>query len=122
MLHYEPKLKSFARSLRHNQTESEQRLWSRLRGKQLHGIQFYRQKPLGNYIVDFYAPKVKLVIEVDGSQHQDAHNEQRDIDRDNFLRENGLQVMRFDSRQVLTETEAVVQVIYERVGERLKGW
>lgn len=62
-------------------TESERVLWSRLRGKQLSGIQFYRQKPLGNYIVDFYAPKAKLVVEVDGSQHIRAEHADKDVSR-----------------------------------------
>ena len=121
MLHYDPKLKNFAQSLRTNQTKSEQQLWSKLRGKQLHGVQFYRQKPLGHYIVDFYAPRAKLVIEVDGSQHQEADQQQHDAARDHFLRKSGLQVLRFDSRQVLTETDAVVQIIYETMRDALKG-
>ena len=68
MLRYNPKLAPIARRLRKNLTESEKPLWSRLRGKQLLDIQFNRQKPIGDYIVDFYAPKVKLIIEIDGSQ------------------------------------------------------
>jgi very-short-patch-repair endonuclease len=67
MLRYNPNLKFLARNLRVNLTDSEQRLWSRLRRRQILGVQFYRQKPLGNYIADFYAPKVNLVIEIDGS-------------------------------------------------------
>ena len=65
MLKYNPKLKANARQLRQNLTDSELSLWRRLRGKQLAGVQFYRQKPIGRYIVDFYAPKAKLVIEID---------------------------------------------------------
>ena len=72
MLRYNPELKPLARSLRSAMTESESALWYRVRGKQISGVQFYRQKPIGNYIVDFYAPRVKLVIEVDGSQHLDG--------------------------------------------------
>ena len=67
MLKYNPRLKNIARQLRENMTDSERLLWSRLRGKQVRGIQFYRQKPIGNYIVDFYAAKILLVVEVDGS-------------------------------------------------------
>jgi hypothetical protein len=58
-------------------TDSEQALWARLRGKQLKGIQFYRQRPIGNAIVDFYAPKAKLVVEVDGAQHFTPGNNKR---------------------------------------------
>jgi very-short-patch-repair endonuclease len=68
MLNYNANLKDKTRQLRKNLTESEKALWSRLRNKQLLGIQFYRQKPIGEHIVDFFAPRAKLVIEVDGSQ------------------------------------------------------
>ncbi len=69
MLYYQPKNKKIARSLRSNQTDAEQLLWSRIRRKQIKNIQFCRQKPIENFIVDFYAPAAKLVIEIDGSQH-----------------------------------------------------
>ncbi len=69
---YSRKLKDFARTLRSNMTEAEQHLWYRLRNKQICGVQFYRQKPLRSFIVDFYSPKAKLVIELDGAQHLEA--------------------------------------------------
>ncbi len=65
MLRYNGNLKNKARQLRRNLTDSENALWSRLRNKQLLGVQFYRQKPIGGHIVDLYAPKPKLVIEID---------------------------------------------------------
>ena len=68
MLNYNANLKDKARQLRKNLTDSERALWSRLRNKQILNIQFYRQKPIGEYIVDFFAPRAKLVVEVDGSQ------------------------------------------------------
>ena len=64
MLKYSPKLKATARQLRQNLTDSERALWQRLRGKQLSDVQFFCQKPIGGYIVDFYAPKAKLVIKL----------------------------------------------------------
>ena len=72
MLQYNPNLKQIARRLRRETTESEQALWSRLRGRQMLDMQFYRQKPIWNYVVDFYAPRARLVLEVDGSKHTDA--------------------------------------------------
>jgi very-short-patch-repair endonuclease len=66
MLNYNKTLKEFSRNLRHNMTDAERLLWSKIRGKQLKGYQFYRQKPIGNYIVDFYCPKANIVIELDG--------------------------------------------------------
>ncbi len=119
MLKYTPKLKALARPLRRNLTDSELALWWRLRGKQLLGVQFYRQKPIGNYIVDFYAPKAKLVIEIDGSQHFTASHAEKDGKRDEYLGTLGLMVLRFESRQVLTETDSVVEFIYQTITERM---
>ena len=120
MLQYNRKLKDKSRLLRRNQTESEKKLWSGLRGKQLQGVQFYRQKPIGNYIVDFFAPMVKLVIEIDGSQHRQEDYLQRDENRDAYLTGLGLKILRFNSRVVLMEINAVVEVIYREVTERMK--
>ena len=119
MLKYNPKLKANARQLRKDLTDSELALWRRLRGKQLAEVQFYRQKPIGNYIVDFYAPKAKLIIEIDGSQHFEVHHAEKDRKRDEYLGSLGLMVLRFDSRQVLKETEAVVEFVYQMITERL---
>ncbi len=115
MLHYNKKLKPFARQLRNNMTKSEKQLWSHLRRKQILGIQFYRQKPIDEYIVDFYAPAVKLVIEVDGSQHLQNELLVKDNIRSSRLTELGLRVIRFDNREVLVETKEVLQVIYDAV-------
>jgi len=120
MLRYNPKLTPIARRLRKNLTESEKRLWSRFRGKQLLDIQFYRQKPIGDYIVDFYAPKVKLIIEIDGSQHLESNHVLRDRERDHFLSLSGYHVLRFDSSQVMKKTDAVIQAIYEIATQRIK--
>jgi very-short-patch-repair endonuclease len=117
---YRPDLKQIARSLRQNMTDIELKLWSKLRGKQMLGVQFYRQKPLGDYIVDFYAPKVKLVIEVDGSQHREPENEEKDNQRETFLKGLGIEVLRFDSRTIFTETEGVLETIYITVKKHLK--
>jgi very-short-patch-repair endonuclease len=121
MITYKPNLKQRARHLRKNMTESENALWSRLRGKQVLGVQFYRQKPIGGYIVDFIALRGKLVVEVDGSQHIEGNNIERDKRRDEYLSSVGLKVLRFNSRQVLEETDAVLQVIYQAIKERLNS-
>ena len=101
-------------------TDSERKLWSQLRGKQLLGIQFYRQKPIGNYMVDFFAPKAKLVIEVDGSQHKDRRQAEKDKTRVGFLTGAGLRVLRFNSTEVLKQTDEVLEVIYRTMVEQLK--
>ncbi len=119
MLLYNKSLKEKARKLRNNMTDSERVLWAKLRGKQIHGTQFYRQKPIGPYIVDFYEPKTKLVIEVDGSQHKEEQQACYDIKREAYLHSQGLQVLRFDNRQVLQETSGVVEIIFDMVGKKL---
>ena len=119
MLRYDINLKNKARYLRKNLTDSESVLWSRLRNKQLMGIQFYRQRPVGNYIVDFYAPKVKLVLEIDGFQHMRDDQLQKDRNRDNYLIDLGLKILRFNSNEVLKETDAIVGVIYQKMMEQL---
>lgn len=118
MLKYSKYLKQPSRNLRTGMTETEHKLWSYLRGKQIHGIQFYRQKPLGSYIVDFYAPAAKLIIELDGSQHHEPDHARKDADRDACLSSQGLLVLRFDNLQVLNETEAVLEQIIRVCGER----
>ncbi|MBC7358645.1 MAG: endonuclease domain-containing protein [Desulfacinum sp.] len=108
-------LKQRARELRKNMTDSERRLWHHLRRKQIHGIQFYRQRPLGPYIVDFYAPRVRLVIEVDGGQHRQPDHAVADRRRDAYLAARGLRVLRFSSRDVLRRLEQVLNVIERAV-------
>jgi len=119
MLRYKAKLKQKARQLRKNMTDSERVLWYRLRGKQLLGVQFYRQKPIGKYIVDFYAPRTKLVVEVDGSQHMEDEHVEKDEHRDKYLAGVGLRVLRFNSREVLEETDAVLEIIHRTIAEQL---
>ena len=82
---YKQHLKQIARHLRREMTDAEHALWGKLRRKRIQGIQFYRQRPIGDYVVDFYAPKVKLVVEVDGSQHLSPDGIQRDYRRDAYL-------------------------------------
>ncbi len=98
-----------AKAMRANPTEAEQRLWYRLRAHRLGGIKFKRQKPIGPYIVDFACVERRLVIEIDGGQHM----EQTDYDRerDRFLASLGYRVLRFWNNQVLQETEEVLLVI-----------
>ena len=110
---YNKNLKQASRDLRKNMTEAEQLLWSRLRSKQLLGLQFYRQKPLLNYIVDFYCPAANLVIECDGSQHFTPEGLEADRVRDEALTQLGLKVLRFDNGQVMRQIDDAVEVIYK---------
>ena len=92
-------------------TDAERRLWAKIRMKQIRGCQFYRQKPIGDYIVDFFCPKAKLVIEIDGSQHLVGDTIKYDRIRDEYLSSIGLRVLRFTNADVLTHIESVVESI-----------
>ena len=115
---YNKQLKQTARTLRINMTDAEQKLWYQLRRKQIQGLQFYRQKPLLNFIVDFYCPAAKLVIELDGSQHAEPDQQLKDQKRKALLAQLSLAVLRFDNRQVLLEMDEVLAVINAVVIER----
>ena len=96
-------------------TDAENLLWSKIRKKQLKGLQFYRQKIIGNYIADFYCPKLKLVIEVDGGQHYSAEGKDNDCMRDAYMSGSGITVIRFSDRYVLKNLEAVLEEIWKRL-------
>ena len=117
---YNKSLKLPSRNLRSNMTDAEQWLWQRLRRKQILGLQFYRQKPILNFIVDFYCSAAKLVIECDGGQHYTEDGLKVDQIRDQALSELGLVVLRFSNRQILIETDAVVDQIYWIAKQRLE--
>lgn len=110
---YNKNLKQASRDLRNNMTQAEKLLWSKLRDKQILGLQFYRQKPILNYIVDFYCPAANLVIECDGGQHYTDEGLDADLVRDEALAQLGLKVLRFDNGQVMGQVDEVVeQIIY----------
>ena len=109
-----PKAQQNARALRREMTDSERKLWSGLRSEQL-GVKFRRQHPLGNYIADFVCLDPKLIIELDGSQHQ--AQEGYDARRDAFLRAQGFDVLRFGSNDPFVNFEGVLQAIVNRLGE-----
>lgn len=96
-------------------TDAEQLLWKHVRRKQLCEIQFYRQKPIGNYILDFYAPAVRLVIEIDGGQHFFDEHLKRDRKRDAYLASMSLKVLRFDNWQILKSLDDVLAEIYRQI-------
>lgn len=97
------------RTLRRNMTDAEKLLWQRLRSGQLNGYKFRRQHPFGDFILDFVSLEARLVIEVDGGQHNESA---KDVLRDQALDEAGFRVMRFWNNQVLNEIESVVQAIW----------
>ena len=96
-------------------TDAEMLLWSKLRGKQLKEVQFYRQKIIGNYVADFYCPKSKLVIEVDGGQHYSVEGREKDRERDDYVGRAGITVLRFSDREVLGQLDAVLKEIWSKL-------
>jgi very-short-patch-repair endonuclease len=108
-IHYNPKLKTFARELRKQGVLSEVLLWDYLKGRKIKGYQFMRQKPIGEYIVDFYCSKLKLVIEIDGESHDGKFS--YDMYRQSFLESMGLTVLRFNNSDVTRDTISVLMAI-----------
>lgn len=101
--------KSAAKDLRRSMTDAEQKLWQRLRGEQLKA-KFRRQHPFGKFVLDFVCLENRLVIEVDGSQHADEA--EKDTKRTEALSAAGFKVLRFWNNEVLNETDAVVEAIW----------
>ena len=106
---------SFARNLRSSSTDSEVKLWSRLKNRQLGNFKFRRQAPVGKYIVDFICHGKGLVVEVDGGQHMEASK--ADDLRTVWLETHGYRVIRFWNDQVLKETDAVLQEILRHLNQ-----
>ena len=106
---YNPKLKELARKLRNNSTKSEIRLWQQLKGKQLYGYDFHRQKPLLNYIADFYCYELNLVIELDGYTHNFEKIIIKDETKQQELEKVGLTVLRFDDAEVMKDMNNVLR-------------
>jgi very-short-patch-repair endonuclease len=103
--------KSIRRTLRSNLTPAEARLWKALQCSQLAGRKFRRQHGIGPYIVDFYCPAEKLVVELDGAAHFTASGEAQDMERDAYLVGIGLKVLRFENKLVLQNIDSVLAAI-----------
>jgi very-short-patch-repair endonuclease len=114
-IYYNQNLKKLSQELRRNATYSERLLWRHLKGRQMHCYQFTRQKPVENYIVDFYCSKLHLVIEIDGITH--GGKQKYDEKRDNRLRQIGLTVLRFNTLYVVNQIHDTLMVISEKIRE-----
>jgi very-short-patch-repair endonuclease len=114
-LKYNSNLKKTGRKLRNNLTDAEKILWSKIRKRQIKNYQFLRQRPIGNYVVDFYCKEAKLVIEVDGGQHFEDKNIKNDELKEDFLKKQGLKIMRFTNLDILKNIENVLEKIYREI-------
>ena len=110
-----PYLKSRRRELRHNQTEAEKLFWQKVRGRRFLGLKFFRQYSVGPYIVDFYCPKLKLAIELDGGQHAQVDRRKHDVAREMYLKMAGVEVLRFWDNEVLKNMDGVLYRLMEIV-------
>ncbi|WP_027268747.1 endonuclease domain-containing protein [Leptolyngbya sp. PCC 6406] len=108
---YNPKLKERARELRQNMTPGETKLWHRLKGKQLLGYDFDRQRPIDQFIVDFYCKQLMLAIEIDGSSHDSAAAQAKDQERQARLESLGVRFLRFQEADIHQNLEGVVVAI-----------
>jgi very-short-patch-repair endonuclease len=108
---YNPRLKQIARTLRKNMTLSEILLWQQLKNKQLLGYDFHRQKPIDEYVVDYYCPKLKLVLEIDGDSHDGK--EEADRIRQERLESLGLTMLRFWDSDVKNNVDGIVEQLRE---------
>ena len=115
IIHYNPVLKEKARKLRNNSTFGEILLWNYLKRKQMKGYDFHRQKPIDNYIVDFFCNELYLAIEIDGESHYG--NESRDERRQKKLEKLGVQFLRFDDLEVVHNLDGVLKRIERWIDE-----
>lgn len=110
-IYYNQNLKLLARNHRNDSTKSEIKLWQELKGKKILGYKFLRQKPIGNYIVDFFCNKLKLVIELDGYTHQFEDVIIKDDKKDLYLNSIGITVLRFNDNEIMNDMNNVLRGI-----------
>jgi very-short-patch-repair endonuclease len=117
-MHRRTTTKIFARAkeLNRNLTPAEEKLWAQLRTHRMGEVHFRKQHAIGNYIVDFCAPRKKLIIELDGSQHIEQQN--YDMERTEFLKSKGYKVLRFWNNDVLNNMESVLSMIWSALNEQ----
>lgn len=116
--HYNSKLKTFARDHRNDSTKAEIRIWCELlRNKKMLGYSFLRQRPIGNYIADFFSKDLKLVIEVDGLSHEREGQFEKDKARELNLNALGFHVLRFNDDEVMNDIENVNMTIQHFIAE-----
>lgn len=105
------------KSLRSNMPEAEIILWSKLKGKQIYGYKFRRQYSVGSYIIDFYCPKLKLAIEVDGTSHFQIGSKTKDNERQKYIETYGIHFLRYINTDIYENLEGVIEQIGETIQE-----
>ncbi len=110
-IHNRPELKQQRKNLRNNSTSAEAILWNKLKQRQLNGRKFRRQHSIGNYIVDFYCPEQKLVIELDGEGHFWQEGIQYDLQRTLYLDNMDIHIVRFENKWIIEDINHVLHEI-----------
>jgi very-short-patch-repair endonuclease len=105
------------KELRNRMTPSEKKLWGYLRGSQFKGLKFRRQHSIGDYIVDFYCPELRLVIEIDGDSHFVAGARKYDERRENFIKSFKISCLRFTNQDVTKNIEGVLLKLEKFIGD-----
>lgn len=108
-VYYNPELKELARELRNNSTPGEIKLWKQVRNKQFYGYDFHRQKPVLNYIVDFYCFRLRLIVELDGYSHNFKQDKDRKIDEE--LNKLGFTVLRFTEADARKNRTVIIRTL-----------
>ena len=119
MRDYKTKTKQYAKELRQHMTPEERRLWYDFLSQ--NSCHFRRQQPSGNYIADFYAPSIRLVVEVDGSQHFEETGQRYDAARSEFLRQQGVRVLRFTNEQIQRRFSSVCEAVERAIADIRAG-
>ena len=114
-IRYNPKLKELARQLRNNSTKSEIRLWQKLKRNQMYGYDFHRQKPIDEYIVDFFCNRLQLAIECDGYSHEILEVWKKDVKKTKRLNKLGVRVLRFSDYQIMNDMDNVLRHIEDYI-------
>jgi very-short-patch-repair endonuclease len=114
---YNPELKELARQLRNNSTKAEIILWQKLKRKQMYGYDFHRQKPIDNYILDFFCHELMLGIEVDGYSHQIVEVFENDEKKTFKMNELGITILRFSDNQIFNDMQNVLRAIEHYITE-----
>jgi len=115
IIKYNPKLTELARQLRNNATKSEVRLWQKLKRDQMYGYDFHRQKPIDEFIVDFFCNKLQLAIECDGYSHEILEVWEKDKRKTKILNNLGIRVLRFSDHQIMNDIENVLRAIEDYI-------
>lgn len=106
-------MKENRRELRRSQTKEELIFWAQVKDRRFHEYKFRRQYSIGNYIADFYCPELKLVVEIDGGQHCEKENIEKDLERTKYFEDLGMKVKRYNNIEIKNNLAGVMEDLWE---------